>query len=142
MSTIVLTMLSLNVPLSQWRSFERDVASGSRSVSVWHGGKNTDKVAQAIFTQLSHDETVKLIAREYANFAPDLRMRFNTLCNDGNCSGNVRKGVQRLNELLNGKINRDPFAEVERVRDQHGRWKSKKVNQAVAGATRKYGGVK
>lgn len=138
MST-VLSMLSLNVPLSQWRKFEAE----GRATTAFHGGKNTDKVAQAIFTQLSHDDAVALVAREFDHFSADLRLILRTLCNDGNGSGNVRKGVQRLDRLMGGRLLREE-THTERFRTQarDGTWKSKNVNPAVAGATRKYGIVK
>jgi hypothetical protein len=137
MST-VLSMLSLNVPLSQWRKFEAD----GRKATSWHYGKNTDKVAQAIFSQLSHDETVALVARDFAGFASDLRVRLRTLCNDGNATGNVRKGVQKLDRMMNGQLLRE-VKQVEhfQAKTRDG-WKSKVVNPAVAGATRKYGILK
>ena len=137
MST-TLRMLAINVPLSQWRDFE---ASG-RSGTVWNGGKNTDKTAAAIFAQLSHDETVALVTREFDSYPADLRLSLRTLCNTGSGSGNVRKGVQRLDRLMGGKLLREEkHEEYYRSQTADG-WQSKRVNPAVAGATRKYGVVK
>lgn len=131
-------MLAINVPLSQWRAFE---ASG-RAGTGWHGGKNTDKTAAAIFAQLSHEETVALVAREFDSYPSDLRLILRTLCNAGNGSGNVRKGVQRLDRLMGGKLLREE-THVERFQAKtRDGWHSKTVNPAVAGATRKYGIVK
>lgn len=137
MST-TLSMLALNVPLSQWRQFEADGRAGTS----WHSGKNTNKTAQAIFSQLSHDDAVALVAREFDSYPADLRIILRTLCNAGNGSGNVRKGVQRLDRLMSGRLLRDE-THVERfqVKKRDG-WKSVSVNPAVAGATRKYGIVK
>lgn len=131
-------MLALNVPLSQWRKFEAEGRAGT----VWHGGKNTDKTAAAIFAQLSHEEAVTLVAREFDSYPSDLRLILRTLCNAGNGSGNVRKGVQRLDRLMGGKLLREE-THVERfqVKTRDG-WRSKTVNPAVAGATRKYGIVR
>lgn len=137
MST-TLNMLALNVPLSQWRKFEAEGRAGTG----WHVGKNTDKTAAAIFAQLSHEETVALVAREFYNYPSDLRLILRTLCNAGNGSGNVRKGVQRLDRLMGGKLLREE-AHVERFQAKtRDGWRSKNVNPAVAGATRKYGIVK
>lgn len=137
MST-TLSMIALNVPLSQWRKF----AAEDRSGTEWHGGKNTDKTAAAIFAQLSHEETVALVAREFDSYPADLRLILRTLCNAGNGSGNVRKGVQRLDRLMGGRLLREEsHAELFRARTREG-WRSKVVNPAVAGATRKYGIVK
>lgn len=137
MST-TLKMLALNVPLSQWRKFEADGRSGTG----WHSGKNTDKTAAAIFSQLCHPETVSLVAREFEQFPADLRIQLRSLCNQGNGSGNVRKGVQRLDALMGGQLLREQKHEEHfQARTLNG-WRSKVVNPAVAGATRKYGIVK
>lgn len=137
MST-TLNMLALNVPLSKWRKFEAEGRAGT----VWHGGKNTDKTAAAIFAQLSHEEAVALVAREFDSYPSDLRMILRTLCNAGNGSGNVRKGVQRLDRLMGGKLLREE-THIERFQAKtRDGWRSKTVNPAVAGATRKYGIVK
>lgn len=137
MST-TLNMLALNVPLSQWRKFEAEGRAGT----AWHGGKNTDKTAAAIFAQLSHEEAVALVAREFDSYPSDLRLILRTLCNAGNGSGNVRKGVQRLDRLMGGKLLREE-THIERFQAKtRDGWRSKAVNPAVAGATRKYGIVK
>ena len=137
MST-TLKMLSLNVPLSQWRKFEAEGRAGT----AWHGGKNTGNTAAAIFAQLSHEEAVALVAREFDGYPSELRLILRTLCNVGNGSGNVRKGVQRLDRLMGGKLLRkETHAERFQAKTRDG-WRSKVVNPAVAGATRKYGIVK
>jgi hypothetical protein len=131
-------MLSLNVPLSQWRKFEEEGRTGT----VWHGGKNTDKTAAAIFAQLSHDDAIALVAREFDTYPADLRLILRSLCNTGNGSGNVRKGAQRLDRLMGGKLLREEtHTERFQAKTRDG-WRSKVVNPAVAGATRKYGIVK
>lgn len=135
MSLITLQMLALNVPLSQWKQFVRD----GRESTGWHRGKNTDKTAAAIFAQLSHEETVALVAKEFYLYPADLRLVLRTLCNAGNGSGNVRKGVQRLDRLMNGNLLREEeHVEVFQKKTRDG-WRSKAVNPAVAGATKKYG---
>lgn len=137
MSTI-LRMLAINVPLSQWRKFEAEGRSGTG----WHMGKNSDKTAQAIFSQLSHPETVALVARDFDSLPSDIRILVRTLAAQGNGSGNVRKGVQALNEKMGGALLREE-SHIERFqRKTRDGWKSVAVNQAVAGATRKYGVIK
>jgi hypothetical protein len=145
MST-TLRMLALNAPLSQWRSFEdehrEEGAYGASHHLGWNGTKNTEKMARAIFSALSHDEAVALVAREFDGYPSDLRLILRTLCNDGDGSGNVRKGVQRLDRLMGGKLLRaDQHVERFRARTRDG-WRSKEVNPAVAGATKKYGIIK
>ncbi len=136
--SLILQMLHKNVPLSQWKTFD---ASGPQGYGFFSSKKN-DNVAREIFRQLSHDAAVELVAREFNQLSPDLRMTLRTLCNDANGSGNVRKGVQRLDRLLNGKLLRDAdHMEHFQVKTRDG-WKTTRVNQAVAGATRKYGIVR
>lgn len=132
--SLVLEMLQFNVPLSQWKTYERRTNGAG-----FFSSKKTDKIAQAIFTQLSHEFAVQLVAKEFEQFAPDLRIQLRTLCNAANGSNNVRKGVQRLDTLMGGKLLRDE-SHVERfqVKTQDG-WRTKNVNPAIAGATRKYG---
>lgn len=139
MTTTTERMLALNVPLSQWRQFEIDYL---RSATKWHVGKSTDKAAAAIFAQLSHDEAVALVAREFEEYPADLRVVLRTLCNNGNGSGNVRKGVQRLDRLMAGKLLRkQEHVTTFQTKTRDG-WRARTVNPAVAGATRKYGIVK
>lgn len=85
--SMVLEMLAFNVPLSQWRTYVP-----RKSGAGFFGSKNTDKVAQSIFSQLSHESAIELVAKEFDTFPADLRLRLRTLCNAGNGSGNVRKG--------------------------------------------------
>lgn len=142
---LTMSMLSLNVPLSQWRSFEQEKRASAYGTSHnlgWNGLKNVEKLAQAVFSQLSHPETVLLVAKEFEDYPAEMRLRIRTLCQEGNGSGNVRKGVQRLNILMNGKLLREEkHVEHFQAKTRDG-WKSKTVNPAVAGATRKYGIVK
>jgi hypothetical protein len=133
-------MLSFNVPLSQWEQYQpRNYGAG------FFSSKNTDKAAKLIFSQLSHDKAVALVAKEFELLPPDLRMRLRTLCNEGNGSGNVRKGIQRLDKLLDGKLMREEAFRQKmniRVEGVEARFRSKTVNPAIAGATRKYGILK
>ena len=136
---LALKMIALNVPLSQWRKFLAD----NRDTNGWHGGKNTEKMAAAIFSQLGHEEVQKLISQEFDTYPADLRLILRDLCNKGNGSNNVKKGVQRLDILMGGKLLRkDSDLFTFRRQDRMGRWISTTVNPAVAGATRKYGVIK
>lgn len=128
-------LLRSNVPLSHWRESQLRPFAGGGSV-------NAEKVAKQIFAQLSHIETVNLVAKEFERYPADLRLMLRTLCNTGNCSGNVRKNVQRLNELMGGKLLREDEGRTFNVRKE-GKdgafYKKVKINEAVAGAKRKYG---
>jgi hypothetical protein len=130
-------MIRFNVPLSQWRTFDRPHQGAG-----FFDERKLDKTAQDIYRQLSHDEAVTLVAKEFESLPPTLRLLLRDLCNKGNASGNVRKGVQRLDRLMHGKLLREETHEqIFQAKTRDG-WKSKTVNPAVAGATRKYGIVK
>jgi hypothetical protein len=136
---LIMTMISKNVPLCQWQRF---VDSGADGAGFHAGGKNPEKIAQIIFSSLSHPDAVSLVAREFEELSQQVRIQLRTLCNNGNASGNVRKGVQRLNELLNGKLLREEKFEQYTNRRMEGAsgafYKRARVNPAVAGAQRKY----
>lgn len=136
---VLLRMLHRNVALSQWESF----IDGADGAGFFAGGKNPSKTAQAIFTQLSHEKVVQLLVVEYDGLPEQVKLEFRDLCARGNASGNVRKNVQRLNDLLGGKLLRSQafVAHVNtRVEGIDGAgYKRKAVNPAIAGATRKYG---
>lgn len=131
--SLTFALLSMNVSLSLWEKYD------ATNWSTEWSSKNTDKTARLIFNQLSRPKTVELVAKEFDDYPADLRLILRTHCNDGNASGNVRKGVQRLDTLMKGKLLREEkFVERRMVMGKDG-WKSKDVNPSVAGATRKYG---
>ena len=136
--SLILRMLRKNVSLHQWRTFI-DTGDGAGFFSQ----KSPDKIAQTIFSGLSHPDTVTLVAQEFAILPQQVRLSLRDLANSGNASGNVRTGVQRLNELLKGELLREESQRVfnKRVETVDGaRYRQIKVNPAVAGAKRKYGG--
>lgn len=57
----------------------REQREKCRAGTAWHGGKSTDKAAAAIFAQLSHEEVVALVAREFDSYPSDLRLILRTL---------------------------------------------------------------
>lgn len=120
------------------------VASSANYVGFSVHGKKDDVVAQVIFNSMSNDRAHPLIVREYHGLAPQIRMALRELCNGGNATGNVRKGVQRVNELLGGALLREvqhtrTFA--TRVTDRFGNvvHQHQRVDPSVAGAAKKYG---
>jgi hypothetical protein len=125
---VVLRMVNKNVPLSQWRSYS-ETGDGYGFFSR----KKADHIASSIFTQLSHPEAVKIVAHEWDHLGPDIRIQLGTLASKGNASGNVIKGCQELNRLLNGRLFREDKQITTRI---NGR--TLVVNPAIAGASRKY----
>ena len=89
--TLILDMLACNVRLSEWKQYDQEIKTGKRKRTLYHRGKDYGKTAQVIYSQLSHPETVEIVAKEYVDFDPELRLRFNDLCNKGNCSATVAK---------------------------------------------------
>lgn len=139
----ILDMLGRNVPLYKHEAFED---SGSKGAGFSYYGKSEDKMARLIFSQLSHDKVVPLLAREFNELPARVRLELRDLCNGGNASGNVRKNVQRLDNLMGGKLLKDKDqnlyqqVRVETIDGAH--YKRQVVNPAVAGAHRKYQKVK
>jgi hypothetical protein len=127
--SVVLRMIEKNMPLSQWRAF---VETGSQGTGYYH--KNHEKMAAAIFRQLSHPEAVAIVGHEWDQLGPEIRMVLGTLAADGNASGNVKKGCQALNHQVGGRLLRAKVDITARVAG-----KTIRVDPAKAGATRKYG---
>ena len=136
--TTTLDMIALNVPLALWEKYEQDIAGGVRSRSVWHSGKNPSKTAKTIHTSLSHPKVVELVAREFDELPPPVRVALMQFCNSDDGSANVHKGVQNLDHKLGGRLLKDQTLQItHRVMGAHG-WESRVVNLAKAGAQRKY----
>lgn len=137
--SLTLTMLRANVPLHKWREFD---TSKARS-AYGYQKEDTRKMAQQILSQCSHSDVVELVARDFSQFPERLRIDFRTLASSENsCSGNVRKGLQRLNEKLGGKLLKaeQDLTFNKRTETKDGVfYKKVKVNEAVAAAKRKYG---
>jgi len=148
--SLALAMIQANVPLHRWKTFEAERRMTDRSSSVEIGGwgrtKDWSKVARALLNSCSHPDAVDLIAREFNQFPELLRINFRTLAIEAHsASGNVRKGIARLNDRLGGAILRDKDVQTfnQRVEGVDGaRYKKVRVDPAVAGAMRKYGIIK
>lgn len=126
---IVLRMIEKNIQLPQWKQFMEsgDQATGYRP-------KNHEKMAAAIFRQLSHPDAVAIVAHEWEDLGPEIRLALGNLAKDGNASGNVKKGCQTLNDLIGGRLLREKTDMTARVAG-----KTFRIDQAKAGAIRKYG---
>lgn len=135
--SIVMQMLAVNEPLCNWRKFKPE------GRFTYRAKEDTRKMAQMILKQCSHSEVVELVAKEFNGFPERLRIDFRTLASSENAaSGNVRKGLQRLNEKLGGKLLSEKNERVvnTRVESVDGvSYKRKRINESVAGAKRKYG---
>lgn len=135
--SLILRLIDKNFPLY---AHEKFVETGV-GLGFCLGGKNPEKYAQSIFSQLSHPKSQDFVAKHFSDLPQQIRIQLRTLCNNGNATGNVRKGVQRLNTLLGGAILREESVQtVNRRRETVDgvRFDKMRVNPAVAGATRKY----
>lgn len=141
-----LWLIDRNFPLSQWRRKECDFPDEDRASHMtfegWNSEKKLDNVVRIIVGSMSHTEAVELVASEWNFFPPILRIRLTQALNEaaGTRSGNVTKGILRLNKSLNGRV----LSKVDhRMADRDlrvigGRVVSRQrpVNPAVAGAMR------
>lgn len=91
-------------------------------------------MAAAIFRQLSHPDAVAIVAHEWDQLGPEVRMALGTLADDANASASVKKGCQVLNDMVGGRLLRAKVNLTARVAGR-----TIRVDPAKAGATRKYG---
>jgi phage-related protein len=137
--SVVEEMVLRNHPLYRWQEF----VSGQKDGAGFFSRKDPNKIAEAIVRQMSHPEVTKILAREFENLSPEVRLRVATFCNQSNMTGNVRKEVQRLDHLVGGKLLREGggITVNKRVEGREGvYYVQKRVNPAVAGAMQKYAG--
>lgn len=137
--SLIMSLIASNFPLHEWKKFETDRAGLN---GYFRGGKKASKEAQTIVSALSHPEVVALLVREFNLLPEHVRVQVRTLCNEGNASGNVRKGIMRLDKALNGAILRkeEDVRMNVRVEGRDGvHYRGKRVDPAIAGAARKYG---
>lgn len=135
--SIALKMIRLNLPLSGWKKFD------PTNRGTWTQKEDTRKMAAIILRQCSHPDVVELVAKEFDSFPERLRIDFRTLASEPNAaSGNVRKGLQKLNDKLGGKLLREEQYTTfnKRVETVDGvGYRRIKVDEAKAAARRKYG---
>jgi hypothetical protein len=133
--SVLMQMIAVNARLCDWETFVSD------GRGTW-SSKQPEKIAKAIFSQLSHVKVMELVVREYDGLAAQIRMELRELCNTGNASGNVRKNVQVLNDRLQGRLLAEEkftrYSNIRKERQTGVSYERKAINEAVAGAKRKY----
>jgi hypothetical protein len=144
---LITFLLDRGIRLSEWRKYEAEVAQLTRVTAGTTFNTSihakTEKQAQAIVTQLSHDDVVELVANEWGKIEGVLRMAISQKCNEANVSGNVRKNIQRLDRRLNGKLLRAKEEFViktrTRVEGPNGvRYVERGISRSEVGARQKY----
>jgi hypothetical protein len=138
----ILRLIEMNIPLYKHASYDERRGDG---YGFSAGGKNPGKIAKSIHAQLSHPETVRLVTRDFDTLPEQVRIELRTLCADTNASGNVRKGVQALNNALGGKLLSSEKGRVMNRRHETANgvaYRQMRVNPAIAGAHEKYSIVK
>lgn len=137
--SLVLAMVHRNIPLHKWRTFDPN----SRSGAVTPKREDDRKIAAIILKQCSHQDVVDLVAQEFHLLPERLRIDFRTLAStQENSSGNVRKGLQRLDEKLGGKLLKQEMTQTyqERVETADGAYYRRvRVDPSAVGAAKKYG---
>jgi hypothetical protein len=125
---IVLRMIEKNQPLSQWKAF---METGDQSSGHYH--KDHKKIAAAIYRQLTHPDARVIVAHEWDDLGPEIRMTLGALAEKGDGSNNVTKGCQYLNEKVGGRLLRK---RIEQTTSVGGR--IIRIDPAKAGAIRKH----
>ncbi|HRH25423.1 MAG TPA: hypothetical protein PLD99_00520, partial [Parcubacteria group bacterium] len=113
---IILWMVAQNLPLGH---FEKYLEGGSlakdASSAKSYTMKKKETIARAIVNGLSQYAVAGQVAKEWDSFDPQIRMLITDMCNNtASLSGNVRKGVARLDQLTGGKIRRNGTGPTER----------------------------
>lgn len=137
--SLILGLIRANKPLHAWRSCSQELVDGAGFSAHM---RDFSKVARQIYSQLSHDDVVALVAAEFDSLPAQLRLDLGTLCNGASGSGHVRKNVQKLDRLVGGRLLREADGSVyvnRRVESIDGvRFKRQRVNESAAAAQRKY----
>lgn len=136
--SLILWMVERNLPLGHFKKY-----SGSEETRAFgiHTSKRPEETARKIVGGLSQYDVAKQVAKEWEIFPPLLRMRITDFCASNSHSGNVRKGISYLDELLKGKIRRRETGPTERrLVERGGKLISEQrgINPAVAGAERAF----
>lgn len=126
---IVRRMLEKNTPLSQWKAF---METGNQGTG--YSLKSHEKIAAAIYRQMTHPDARVIVAHEWNDLGPEIRLALGTLAEKGYGSNNVTKGCQDLNEMVGGRLLR---TRIERTVSVGG--KTIRVNPAQAAAMLQYG---
>lgn len=112
--SLITSMIGNNVPLSTWKTYdERRTQGGVKR-------RREDNLAAEIVRQITHHAVVELLANEWENLGSDLRGRITRLCNerrDQPQSGNQSRMIERLNQVLGGRLLRAADEAVS-VRDR------------------------
>ncbi|MDE2001591.1 MAG: hypothetical protein KGI60_03465 [Patescibacteria group bacterium] len=140
--SLLLEMVSNNVPLHTWRKFAAENSSRSQ-----YGGwcsKKLDDVARIIVNGCANGEVVDLVAREWDNLDSQYRMAITREANMalGTRSNNKTKGIRRLDERLGGRVltTVDSRPTQRRMEVVGGRLRAtnRPIDPARAGASRAY----
>lgn len=144
----ILWMIGRNIPLGHHERYgkaemESQGVFGGSFFGSFSNPKRLDRVASTIVNGLSQYSVAELLAREWDSLPPQVRMAVTNLANTTSRSGNVNKGIAYLDKLLGGKVRRHDVGQTERVvrTGDDGRLyrDSRRINPAVAGASRAFG---
>ncbi len=152
--SLILWLLSRNLPLGHWPQYE-----GSREAADFQGGysaiqvhfsseKRVDNAARKIINALSQYSVAERMEKEWEIFPSILRMRITAIANEvmtghAHISNSVTKGIKYADDLLGGKIlarYRGPSEMTLKIVDGRKVAVRTRINSAVAGAERAFGG--
>lgn len=144
-TSILLWLVARNLPLGHCDQYtEEDVHRMPATSESW-SDKAVRKIAQRLVNGLSQCSVTRRLAEEWELLSPRLRMDLTDIANSPNHSGNVRKGILYLDELLGGKVRRREVVQTERqlISTAHGVIAVRRIiNPAVAGGERAFAGFR
>jgi hypothetical protein len=144
--SLMIYLLERNIRLSEWENYTDEGIQATRGVSgttfATMSASKSDKMANHVVSQLSHDKVVQLVASEWEKLPSVMRLLISDKCHNANCSGNARKGIQRLDKLLGGRLlTQEKFELKSRVRvesESGARYVDRRISGSEAGARKKY----
>ena len=142
---LVLWLVGKNIPLGHFHKYQteeaREKAGGGLPMSFSHArSKEVDRAASIVVGGMSQYPVAELVAGEWDDLPPQLRMAITNMANTQHRSNNVAKGLAYLDKLLDGRVlSQKSYGPTERnLVMVHGRLVSvnRRINPAVAGAER------
>ena len=142
---LVLWLVGRNIPLGHFSRYQteeaREAAGGGAPMSFsYAGSKEVDRAASIIVGGMAQYSVTELVAKEWNEFPPQLRMAITNMANTQHRSNNVSKGLSYLDKLLDGRVlSQKTYGPTQRdiiTVDGHLVSRNRRINPAIAGATR------
>jgi len=119
-NSTLLWMIDRNIAPGHCGEWTEEVITSLKRPMGKNSSKKPEEVARILVNGCSQSVVAERLAREWPLLGGDIRMEFTDLANKGWRSGNVTKGLLRLDKLLGGKILRREYVEERKVLKERG----------------------